>query len=113
VAAIYHPALPGAPDHALWKRDFRGTASLFSFALKPAPEAATAAFLDALRLFGLGFSWGGFESLAIWADPQLKARRVQRDYGGALIRLHVGLESVEDLIADLRQALDAYAKVAA
>jgi cystathionine beta-lyase len=110
VAAMYHPALPGSPDHALWKRDFTGTASLFSFALKPGPDAAVPAFLDALKLFGLGFSWGGFESLAIAVDPQLLTRRFRRDYGGPVIRLHVGLEEPADLIDDLRQALDAYAK---
>jgi cystathionine beta-lyase len=108
VAAIYYPALAGAPDHDLWKRDFTGAASLFSFALKPAPEAAVHAFLDALRLFGLGFSWGGFESLAISCDSQLKARRFKRGYGGPLIRLHVGLEDPDDLIEDLRQALLVY-----
>jgi cystathionine beta-lyase len=113
VAALYHPALPGCPDHELWKRDFSGAASLFSFTLRPAPDAATAAFLDALKLFGLGFSWGGFESLAIGVDPQLTSRRFRRDYGGAMIRLHVGLEDPADLIDDLRQALDAYARAAA
>jgi cystathionine beta-lyase len=110
VAAMYHPALPGCPDHELWKRDFSGAASLFTFALQPAPEAAVAAFLDSLKLFGLGFSWGGFESLAIAVDPQLKPRRFHREYGGPLIRLHVGLEAPEDLIDDLRQGLDAYAR---
>jgi cystathionine beta-lyase len=108
VAALYHPALPASPDHALWKRDFSGTASLFTFALQPGPEAAVNAFLDALQLFGLGFSWGGFESLAISVDPQLGQRRVKRAYPGPLVRLHVGLEEPDDLIADLRRALDAY-----
>lgn len=108
VAALYHPALPGAPDHALWKRDFTGTASLFTFALTPGPDAAVNAFLDALKLFGLGFSWGGFESLAISVDPQLGQRRFKHRYPGPLVRLHVGLEEPDDLIADLRHALDAY-----
>jgi cystathionine beta-lyase len=108
VAALYHPALPGAPDHALWKRDFSGAASLFTFALQPGPEAAVNAFLDALQLFGLGFSWGGFESLAISVDPQLTQRRIKRAYPGPLVRLHVGLEDTDDLIDDLRHALDAY-----
>ena len=110
VAAIYFPALPGCPGHDLWKRDFAGAASLFSLALKPGPAAAVDAFLDALRLFGLGFSWGGFESLAISCDPQLKSRRFKRDYGGPLIRLHIGLEDPDDLMDDLRRALDVYAK---
>ena len=112
VASMYHPALPGCPGHDLWARDFSGACGLFGFALRPAPQAAVDAFLDALRVFGLGFSWGGFESLAIWCDPQLKARKTQRDYGGPLIRLHVGLEAPADLIADLRAGLDAYAKLA-
>lgn len=113
VAAVHHPALPGDPDHALWARDYRGACGLFTVALKPAPRAAVDAFLDALQVFGLGFSWGGFESLAIWCDPQLKARRFGREYAGPLIRLHIGLEAVEDLIGDLRRGLDAYAKTAA
>jgi cystathionine beta-lyase len=108
VAALYHPALPGAPDHALWKRDFSGAASLFTFALQPGPAAAVDAFLDALQLFGLGFSWGGFESLAISVDPQLTQRRIKRAYPGPLVRLHIGLEDADDLIDDLRRALDAY-----
>jgi cystathionine beta-lyase len=109
VAAIYHPALPGCPGHELWARDYAGACGLFAFALKPGPEAAAKAFLDALQIFGLGFSWGGFESLAIWCDPQLSVRERRKDYGGPLIRLHVGLEAPDDLIADLRTGLDAYA----
>jgi cystathionine beta-lyase len=108
VAAIYHPALPGCPGHELWARDYTGACGLFAFALKPAPVAAVKAFLDALNLFGLGFSWGGFESLAIWCDPQLSVRERRKDYGGPLIRLHVGLEAPDDLVADLRAGLDAY-----
>lgn len=109
VASVLHPALPGGPDHALWARDYTGACGLFSFILKPGPQAAVDAFLDALRLFGLGFSWGGFESLAIHCDPQFKTRRFRRDYGGPMIRLHIGLEDPQDLMADLRQALSAYA----
>jgi cystathionine beta-lyase len=110
VAALYHPALPGCPDHALWARDYRGACGLFAFALQPGPEAAVHAFLDELKLFGLGFSWGGFESLAVSCDPQLKTRKVQRQYAGPLIRLHIGLENPDDLIADLEGALAVYAK---
>lgn len=110
VARLHHPALPGCPGHEIWARDYRGACGLFAFALRPAPPAAVEAFLDALEVFGLGFSWGGFESLAIWCDPQLKRRQFRRDYGGPLIRLHIGLETPEDLIADLRQGLEAYAK---
>ena len=112
VAALYHPALPGSPDHALWTRDFSGACGLFGFALKSARQPAVDAFLDALKLFGLGFSWGGFESLAIWCDPQLKVRDHAKSYAGPLIRLPVGLEDPADLIADLRAGLDAYAKLA-
>lgn len=110
VAAVHHPALPGAPDHELWARDYSGACGLFAFALKPGPQKAVDAFLNALELFGLGFSWGGFESLAIDCDPQLKSRKFKRDYGGPLIRLHVGLENPQDLMADLRNALGAYAR---
>lgn len=112
VAALYHPALPSVAGHDLWARDYKGACGLFAFALKPAPQAAVNAFLDTLKLFGLGFSWGGFESLAIWCDPQLKVRSFGRDYGGPLMRLHVGLEDPADLIADLRAGLDAYARLA-
>ena len=108
VAAVFHPGLPGCPDHELWARDYKGACGLFGFSLKPAPQAAIDAFLDALKIFGLGFSWGGFESLAIWCDPQLKVRKFAKDYGGPLFRLHVGLENPDDLIADLRSGLDAY-----
>ena len=110
VAALYHPGLPGCPDHDLWARDYRGACGLFAFALTPGPEVAVNAFLDELQLFGLGFSWGGFESLAVSCDPQLNTRKIKRDYAGPLIRLHIGLENPDDLIADLTGALAAYAK---
>ena len=109
VAEVFHPALPGARGHELWKRDFTGACGLFAFALKPGPEAAVEAFLDHLELFGLGFSWGGFESLAIHCDPQLKVRNFHPDYGGPLVRLHIGLEDPDDLIADLAEGLSVYA----
>jgi len=109
VQRVIHPALPGDPGHALWARDYSGACGLFAFVLQPGPEKAVEAFLDALELFGLGFSWGGFESLAINCDPQLKTRRVNRAYGGPLIRLHIGLEDPQDLMADLRNALGVYA----
>ncbi|MGZ6019278.1 MAG: cystathionine beta-lyase [Phenylobacterium sp.] len=108
VVEVFHPALPGAQGHDLWARDFTGACGLFAFALRPAPEAAVNAFLDALTLFGLGFSWGGFESLAISCDAQLKVRKFHHDYGGPLIRLHIGLEDPGDLITDLERGLGAY-----
>jgi cystathionine beta-lyase len=109
VVRVYHPALPGSPGHDLWRRDYTGACGLFAFALQPGSAAAVEAFLDALTLFGLGFSWGGFESLAISCDHQLKTRTLHPDYGGPLIRLHIGLENPDDLMADLRQALEVYA----
>lgn len=112
VRQVLHPALPGAPDHELWARDYKGACGLFGFVLNPAPNAAVDAFLDTLKVFGLGFSWGGFESLAISCDPQLKTRKFHPDYGGPLMRLHIGLEHPDDLIADLKGGLEAYSALA-
>ncbi len=108
VLQVLHPAQPGAPGHDLWKRDFTGACGLFSIVLKPGPQKAVDAFLDAVTLFGLGYSWGGFESLVIPCDPQLSSRANRPALGGPLIRLHIGLEAPADLIADLAQALAAY-----
>jgi cystathionine beta-lyase len=105
VGQILYPALAGAPDHDLWKRDFTGAAGLFSFVLDGWDPARKDRFLDALRLFGLGFSWGGFESLAVDCDPQFGVRKSWPQFEGPLIRLSVGLEDPGDLIADLDQAL--------
>jgi cystathionine beta-lyase len=106
VAGVLYPALPGARDHELWKRDYTGAAGVFAVVLKPVPAKAVERFLDALKLFGLGFSWGGFESLALPCDPQFGVRSERPDYGGPVVRLNIGLEDPADLIADLRQALD-------
>jgi len=108
VKQVLCPALPGAPGHDLWLRDFRGLNGLFGLVLTPGSESAVEGFIDALRVFGLGFSWGGFESLAIHCDPQLGSRVAPPDLGGPLIRLHIGMEDPADLIADLRAGLDAY-----
>jgi cystathionine beta-lyase len=108
VAEVIHPGLPSSPDHALWLRDYAGACGLFAFALTPAPEAAVNALLNRLKLFGLGFSWGGFESLAISGDNQLGQRRFKTTFPGPLVRLHVGLEEPEDLIGDLQAGLDAF-----
>ncbi len=110
VASVIHPALPGAVDHDIWTRDYTGACGLFGFVFKPAGPKAVDAFLDALQLFGLGFSWGGFESLAISCDEQLGRRKFKPRFEGPLMRLHIGLENPDDLIADLRQALDAYSR---
>jgi cystathionine beta-lyase len=105
IAQVLHPALPGSPDHELWRRDYAGAAGLFSVVLQPASAGAVDAVLDALRLFGLGFSWGGFESLALSCDPQLAVRRHEPARAGPIIRLSIGLEAPADLVADLDQAL--------
>lgn len=105
VLRVLHPALPDATGHALWKRDFKGSSGLFSIILKPVPKAAVAAFLDNLALFGLGYSWGGFESLAIPFDCSSYRSATAWEPGGPGVRLHIGLEDTGDLIADLEQGL--------
>lgn len=101
VARVLHPALPGHPGHAIWKRDFRGSTGLFSAILRPVPRAALAAMLDGLELFGMGYSWGGFESLVVPFDcaPYRTATRWQPE--GPALRFHVGLEDLDDLTRDL------------
>ena len=106
VAQVLHPALPSHPGHAIWKRDFSGASGLFSFVLSGGGEKEAHAFLDALKIFGLGYSWGGFESLALHVS--LADRRVAKgDYAGPVIRLQIGLEDVEDLKADIENGLRA------
>jgi cystathionine beta-lyase len=102
VARILHPAFESCPGHGYWKRDFKGSAGLFSFALHGTP-ADRDAVIDRLKLFGIGYSWGGFESLAIPAEPTRTVTDPQ--WGGPLIRLQIGLEDPDDLIADLAAAL--------
>ncbi len=109
VSEVLHPALPGSPDHGLWKRDYAGAPGLFSIVLHPCPPQAVDAFLDALELFGLGFSWGGFESLALGCDPQLPSRRHEPARPGPVVRLSIGLEDPADLIADLERGFAALA----
>jgi cystathionine beta-lyase len=106
VATVLHPALPGCPGHKFFMRDFKGASGLFAFALKGGDEASRAAFIDTLRLFGIGYSWGGFESLALPVDPK-RALGVP-DHGGPLVRLHIGLEDIDDLIADLDRGFAAF-----
>ena len=113
VAQVLYPALPGARDHEIWKRDYTGAAGLFSIVLKPCSDGAVHAFLNALRLFGLGFSWGGFESLALNCDPQFDKRVWPPNLGGPAIRLSIGLEDPEDLIADLERGFEALARAPA
>jgi cysteine-S-conjugate beta-lyase len=101
VLRMLHPAMPSHPGHALWKRDFTGASGLFSMVLKPVPQKAVYAFLDALELFGIGASWGGYESLAIPFDCTNIRTATRWAPGGPTVRFHIGLEAVVDLIADL------------
>lgn len=102
VDAIYYPALPDDVGHAIWKRDFTGACSLFSFSLKPQfSEKNVAALFDGLELFGMGYSWGGYESLLVPVLIDKCRSATTWPHKGALIRIHVGLEHVDDIIADL------------
>ncbi|MFT4068109.1 trans-sulfuration enzyme family protein [Paraburkholderia sp.] len=104
VARVFYPALHDDPGHALWRRDFKGANGLVSFALRQASREQASAFVDALRLFGIGASWGGYESLALVA-PHSRVREHSYWRGSEpIVRLHVGLEDPIDLIGDLRQA---------
>lgn len=106
VLRVLHPALPSDPGHTIWKRDFSGASGLFSVVLRPVPEAAVYAFLDSLRLFGMGYSWGGYESLVIAFDCAGYRTATPWDPGGPTLRFHIGLEDVDDLLADLTQAFE-------
>lgn len=105
VQQMLHPALPSHPDHEQWQSDFTGACGLFSFVIHETNEKKVLEFLDRLKLFGLGFSWGGYESLAIHCDPQIVRPAGSWKDTGTLIRLSIGLEDPDDLIADLAQAL--------
>lgn len=108
VAAVLHPALPDCPGHEYWVRDFSGSSGLFTVVLRGGSRAERDRLIDALELFGIGYSWGGYESLAVPADPEplRTVRKWQAD--GPLVRLHIGLEDPDDLIEDLARALDGY-----
>ena len=108
VARVLHPALPGAPGHDLWKRDFTGACSLFGVEFQPdITVAATHAMVDALTLFGIGASWGGYESLALpttgYVTRTANAEGFSEVFAGPVVRFHIGLEDVADLVADLEQ----------
>jgi cystathionine beta-lyase len=105
VQRVLHPALESDPGHAIWKRDFTGASGLFSIVLQPKPQKAVDAMLDSLKLFGMGFSWGGFESLAIPFDCSGYRTATKWAPGGPTLRLHIGLENVDDLKADLERGL--------
>ncbi len=102
VGRVLHPALPDCPGHDFWKRDFKGSSGLFSFELQGVDDIQAAAFVDRLELFGIGYSWGGFESLAMPVHPY---RTVTKPPAEKLVRVHIGLEDADDLIADLEASL--------
>jgi cysteine-S-conjugate beta-lyase len=101
VRSVIHPALPDYPGHEIWKRDFTGSSGLFSIVLNPVPDRALAAMLDGLELFGMGYSWGGFESLVIAFDCAKYRTATHWAPGGPALRFSVGLEDIEDLKEDL------------
>ena len=108
VTRVLHPGLDSDPGHAIWKRDFKGACGLFAIELKPLSHAALAAFMDGLKLFGMGWSWGGFESLITPAHIVRTARPWPGD--ATVVRVHAGLEDVDDLIADLSQGFERMAR---
>jgi cysteine-S-conjugate beta-lyase len=108
VIRVLHPALESDPGHAIWKRDFTGASGLFSIVLKPAPQQAVDALLDTVKLFGMGYSWGGFESLVIPFDCTPYRTASKWAPGGPTLRLHIGLENVSDLKADLERGFAAF-----
>ena len=108
VLRVLHPALESDPGHAIWKRDFTGASGLFSIVLKPAPQQAVDALLNGVKLFGMGYSWGGFESLIIPFDCAPYRTATRWAPGGPALRLHIGLENVDDLKADLERGFTAF-----
>ncbi|HUU25430.1 MAG TPA: cystathionine beta-lyase [Methyloceanibacter sp.] len=110
VERVIHPGLPGDAGHGLWQRDFTGASGLFAIVLKPASRKALAGMLDELALFGMGYSWGGYESLILPFDPKTYRSATTWQAKGPALRLHIGLEDVDDLKADLAAG---FAKLAA
>jgi cystathionine beta-lyase len=105
VKEVVYPALPGSRGHEIWQRDFRGGTGLFTVVLHPVEHARIADMLDGMRLFKMGWSWGGFESLIIPIYPERIRTATRWEAGGPCLRLHVGLEAADDLIADLADGL--------
>ncbi len=108
IAQVLYPALPGAPGHDIWKRDFLGASGLFAVEFAPSTDTAVNAFLDQLELFGLGASWGGFESLALPGKVKHARTASPWTFKGPLVRFHIGLEAVDDLISDLKEGFTAF-----
>lgn len=109
VARVLHPALPDCPGHEIFLRDFKGASGLFAFVLNGGDDAARTALIDGLEHFAIGYSWGGYESLAIPADPERIRSVVPWQAEGPLVRLQIGLEDPDDLIADLEAGLARFA----
>jgi cystathionine beta-lyase len=110
VARVLHPALEDNPGHAIWKRDFKGSSGLFGVVFKPMPKNALAAFINGLAQFGIGYSWGGYESLIVPASIVRTAGAFEAE--GSLVRIHAGLEDADDLIADLAAGFERIASAA-
>ena len=108
VAKVLHPAFEECPGHGLWARDFKGSSGLYTFVLNGGNDASRARLIDGLEHFGIGFSWGGYESLAVPVDPKRVRSVATRDEAGPMVRLHIGLEDPDDLIADLAKGLAGY-----
>jgi cystathionine beta-lyase len=108
VLRVLHPGLESDPGHAIWKRDFTGASGLFGIVLKPTSKASVDSLLNSLKLFGMGYSWGGFESLVIPFDCTGYRTATQWAPGGPTLRLHIGLENIEDLKADLVRGFEAF-----
>lgn len=106
VCRVMHPGLPGDPGHALWQQQFTGASGLFGFVLRPVDRPALGRMFDGLSLFGMGSSWGGFESLLVPSNPSVYRTATTWAPGGQTVRIHVGLEDPADLIAELRAAFD-------
>ena len=110
VERVMHPGRVDDPGYPIWKRDFKGASGLFGIVLHPASDAQVARFCETLSLFGMGYSWGGFESLILPFDPRSSRTVTTWDLAGPALRLHIGLEDPEDLIADLERGFDAMAQ---
>jgi cystathionine beta-lyase len=106
VDRVHYPALPDDPGYGIWSRDFLGASGLFGFTLNPCSDRAFAAFLDHMDLFKLGYSWGGYESLMVPTYPATLRSSTRWEAPGPSVRIHVGLENVDDLIKDLERGLE-------
>jgi cystathionine beta-lyase len=111
VDRLLYPALPSDPGHAIWRRDFTGASGLFGFTLKPCRQEAAVALVDSVELFGIGASWGGYESLMILADPATMRSTTRWEAPGPTLRIHAGLEHCDDLIADLEAGFARFTEI--